>query len=1108
MNSPPPDPDPREAARLAALRRYEVLDTPAEAEFDDFTALASRLCGTPIALISLLDESRQWFKSRVGLDVTETARELAFCDHTIRDTGIMEVPDAQLDERFAANPLVTGDPRIRFYAGAPLITPDGHALGTICVIDQQPRELDAKTRDSLMRLSRLVVGQLETRRTAQEVIERETQLRDFFDGTAELIQSVALDGSLIMVNRAWRETLGYSIGEVKQMNIFDVIDPGSRAHCERTMGDLATGRDVGIFETKFRTKQGQVIEVEGRVNLARDGEHAGHTRGIFRDVTERNATRAAQEEDAERWKFFTHATREGVIMHDRGRILDVNPAGIEMFGYTREDMIGQPLSMLVAPESWGVVRDHANSETTANYEVRGHKRDGEVFDVEVSSGPIRFQGKTIRFGCIRDLTDRKKIEALARETRERSLRYKTAILELRDDANEQDSAVFSLANRVVVDAMRVDRASVWMFDESRQYLNCVDEFGPVVGSREKRRSILRHEFPLYFAAIVQEQVLAWDGGEADALARELERLPAAKSRLVVPLRLGTALFGVLTIEMVGEKREWTAEEEDFGVAIAATILLALENSKRRDAEEATRELNRKLEQLVTERTSELRESENHFRAVLNSAHDAIVSANDESRIISWNRGAEEMFGRTAEEAIGQELAIIMPARYRPMHAAGMKRFMADGEAHVVGHTVELHGEREDGTEFPLELSLATWTGPRGRYFTGIIRDITLRKKVENANLRKQRLENIGNLAGGISHDLNNALAPVLMGVDLLRRTAAPSKQVISIIEAMETSARHGSAMIRQLLMFARGVAGERLSVDVAQLVDDLVKITRSTFPRVIKVKQTVQANLPPVVGDPTQLHQVLLNLCVNARDAMPNGGTLNLHVAAMDVEAPPESDDSVKPGKFVCLQVRDSGTGMPPEVVNRIFEPFFSTKDIDQGTGLGLSTVLGIVKSHDGFMEVTSVEGEGTTFSVYLPAGEIAEIERAATATPFAHEGHDRLILLAEDDPTQRLVARVMLESKGYRVITAVDGAEAMVTAAEHQSQLTAVVTDADMPNVNGLAFTRALKRMSPQSNVVVISGHLDEAEMASFKALGVSEILLKPFSEQELLSALARTIG
>ncbi|MCF3648610.1 PAS domain S-box protein [Synoicihabitans lomoniglobus] len=995
-------PSQSESARLAALRRYEVLDSPAEEAFDDFASLACRLGDAPIALVSFVDAHRQWFKSRVGWDQAEWPRENTFCDHTIAARRFLMVPDTRLDPRFSDHPWATAQPAVRFYAGAPLVTAEGHAIGTICILDHQPRKPDAAVQDHLERLSRMVMRHLENRRATREA----------------------------------------------------------------------------------RADENQAPE---------EGEIAEH-----------NAARTTGAEDAERLQFFTNATREAVIMHDHGRILDVNPACIEMFGYTRAAMIGQPLAMLVAPESLAVVKQHALSETVANYEVRGIKQSGEIFEVEVSSGPIRFRGKTIRFGCVRDLTDRKQIEALGREAREKSLRFKSAVLELRDDADASERAVYALANRVVVDALQVDRASVWRFDASRQYLECEDECGPAGEKAGQRRTLSRRDFPLLFTAIVNEKVLTLAGRDSEELTRELRNFSESRARLMVPLRLGAALFGVLVFEMDAMEREWTGEEEDFGVAIAATILLALENAKRREAEEETRQLNRDLERLVAERTAALRESETHFRAVLDSAHDAIISANDQDVIISWNHGAEEMFGRSASDAIGQNLTLILAPRHRETKAIGV----ATDTSASANPTVELHGERADGSEFPIELSVATWTGPQGRYFTHIVRDITLRKKIESANLRKQRLENIGNLAGGISHDLNNALAPVLMGVNLLRRSAPPSEQVSTIIDAMESSARHGAAMIRQLLMFARGVAGERLPIAVPSMVDDLTKIVRSTFPRAIKVRATVEAELPPIVGDPTQLHQILLNLCVNARDAMADGGVLGLSARVVDISEPPENEEGIQPGKFVCLLVSDTGTGMPPEVVDRIFEPFFTTKDIDKGTGLGLSTVVGIVKSHEGFMRVTSTVGTGTTFEVYLPAGDIVEAQKQATAAPFSHDGRDRLILVVEDDPTQRMLTRVTLESQNYRVLTAMDGAEAMIVAGERGAELAAVITDVDMPEMNGLAFTRALKRMASDARVIVASGRLEEAEVKAFGELGVTELLHKPFKEPELLAALERLLA
>lgn len=384
---------------------------------------------------------------------------------------------------------------------------------------------------------------------------------------------------------------------------------------------------------------------------------------------------------------------------------------------------------------------------------------------------------------------------------------------------------------------------------------------------------------------------------------------------------------------------------------------------------------------------------------------------------------------------------------------------------------------------------------------GTAKDITERKRVEGQMLRTQRLESIGTLAGGVAHDLNNALAPILMSVELMKMEYPGASDMIDMIE---TSAKRGAEMVRQLLTFAKGVEGARLLIQPMHLLKEMEKIVKGTFPKSIRTQASFPKDLKTILGDSTQLHQVLLNLCVNARDAMPNGGTLTLEAENVELDAAyAASVPEAKPGSYVAWRVTDTGTGIPPEIIERIFEPFFSTKGPDKGTGLGLSTVIGIVKSHGGFVRVYSVPGQGTTFTVYLPAHgeESAAVNGEKMADGFS--GNGETILVADDEPSVRQAARAVLTSLNFNVLTASDGTEALIQVAEKRSDLRAVLTDLHMPHMDGLAFVRALKRMLPDVGIIVASGRLDEREAKEFKTLGVSSVLEKPFNQKKLVEAL-----
>jgi nitrogen-specific signal transduction histidine kinase/CheY-like chemotaxis protein len=384
-------------------------------------------------------------------------------------------------------------------------------------------------------------------------------------------------------------------------------------------------------------------------------------------------------------------------------------------------------------------------------------------------------------------------------------------------------------------------------------------------------------------------------------------------------------------------------------------------------------------------------------------------------------------------------------------------------------------------------------------------DITEKKQMSERMLRNQRIESLGTLSGGVAHDLNNALAPILVGLDLLR-TRYPRES--ELIDTMESSGRRGADMLRQLLTFAKGVDGERIALQPANLLDEVAKIIRGTFPKNIIIRIDYPEDVEAIRGDSTQLHQVLLNLCLNARDAMARGGTLTLAVANADIGAE-EADliHGARPGRYVEMSIRDTGMGIPAAQIERIFEPFFTTKSPDQGTGLGLSTVLGIMKSHGGFVRVESGVGSGSTFSVYIPAivpGAVEERQEPAPTTA-ALQGTGETILVVDDENSVRELTRAVLSSLGFKVLTAKDGTEALIYVGEKRAELSLIITDLHMPHMDGLGLVRLLRRTAPAIPVIVASGRMEDDFATEFRSLGVTVFLDKPFTQEMLIAAIKK---
>jgi len=486
---------------------------------------------------------------------------------------------------------------------------------------------------------------------------------------------------------------------------------------------------------------------------------------------------------------------------------------------------------------------------------------------------------------------------------------------------------------------------------------------------------------------------------------------------------------------------------------------------------------------------------------------AIVAITDQRGVINYvNDKFCEISGYSREELLGQDHRIINSAYHS-------KEFIRNLWTTIAGGKVwrgEIKNRAKDGTYYWVDTTIVPFLNAEGKpyQYVAIRYDITERKRMEAQFLRAQRMESIGTLAGGIAHDLNNVLSPILMAIDMLqlKTTDESSKKWLDMLR---TNAERGGNMVRQVLSFARGVEGERVAVQPKHLIKEIIKILRETLPKSIEINFNVPNDLWIISADATQMHQVLMNLCVNARDAMPEGGSISIkaenvfvdeNYARMHIEA--------KPGRFVLITVSDTGPGMPPEVQSRIFEPFFTTKEMTKGTGLGLSTALTIVKSHGGFINVYSEQHKGSQFTIYLPALDMpGSVEPAALQTDLPL-GHGELILVVDDEESIREITRGTLETFGYTVLTASDGTEALALYADKKNEIAVVLTDMVMPFMDGPATIRALQRMNPNVRIIAASG-LGAGQRAGEGALeGVSVFLPKPYTAEKLLKTLAQVLA
>jgi len=492
-------------------------------------------------------------------------------------------------------------------------------------------------------------------------------------------------------------------------------------------------------------------------------------------------------------------------------------------------------------------------------------------------------------------------------------------------------------------------------------------------------------------------------------------------------------------------------------------------------------------------------------ALLDKAQDAIVVRDLEHRILYWNKGAEGVFGWSAGEAMGRSAFELLSARRNDASLAALRRVLETGE-----WSGELTHATKSGNEIVVE---SRWTlvrdaEGRPRSILVLSTDITEKKKLETQFLRAQRLESIGTLASGIAHDLNNILAPIMMSVNLLQDSLTEQDD-LRLLETLRLSALRGAEMTKQILTFTRGQQGDRGLVNLKHLVSEISKIARETFPRSIQIETNTAKSLWPVLADATQMHQVLMNLCLNARDAIvPLGRDGKLTVALENVtlaEKHRPLHPDAKPGRYVRLIVTDTGTGIAPENLDRIWDPFFSLKPEGQGTGLGLSTVQSIVRAHGGFVHVESRPGQGSCFEVFLPAADIAAVAARAEAAQSIPPGRGETILVVDDERAFQEITRAIFAKHGYRVVTASDGSEALALFAQQRDNISLVLTDMMMPCLDGPATIRGLHRLKPGLPVIATSGLIENEAVAN--KFGRTTFLLKPFTTEKLLHAVSHSL-
>ncbi|MGV3659774.1 MAG: PAS domain S-box protein [Prosthecobacter sp.] len=936
--------------------------------------------------------------------------------------------------------------------------------------------------------------------------QKQVELVAIVESSEDAIIGKSLEGVITSWNRGAEHVFGHTAAEAVGQPLVMLFPPEREREEAEILAKIARGETVRHFETVRVRKDGRKIIISATISPLKDsgGRVIGASK-IARDITaQKHAEEVLREKQAQllramdiaklaHWDFDVRKNRVSAdehIFHLLGTTV-AEEGGLSMSPeeYIRRFVHPQDAGIVAGEVALGIATTDPNF--ARQFEHRVIRRDGAVRVMLVRArilmdGSGR-PGKIL--GTNQDITEQKQAEL-----RIRQLNRIYAVLSAinKTIVHEKDPQVMLAKTcRIAVETGGFRMAWAGMCEATTQTVRPVASAGVVEGYLDLLNIDLRAEErgmgPSGRCFLSGEHAACGDLEHAPfpEVRREEALRRGYRSSACFPLKVEGSVTGILSLYS-GEPGFFDEEELRLLDEMALDIGFALEVS----AGEARR---RQAEQELRWRTA-------FFEAQVHSAVDGILVVDSEGRKLLQNRRLNELWKIPPPIADDPDDSIqvqFVLGRVREPEAFAKK------VAHLNAHPDESSSdviEMVDGTI--MERYSAPVRGSDGTYYGRVwtFHDITQRKNLEAQFLRAQRMESIGTLASGVAHDLNNILTPIMMSVSVLRMKM-PEEKREGLFDTIEKSAARGAQIVKQVLTFGRGLEGERHPLQIGMLTTEMEQMIRSTFPKDIAVECVNGPDLWLVLGDATQLHQVLLNLCVNARDAMPAGGRLRLSAANLDIDASYASMlPEITPGPHVLLEVTDTGSGIPPEILERIFDPLFTTKGVGKGTGLGLSTVHGIVKSHGGLLKVITEPGVGTTFRVYLPAPPDQESIAGAAASTPPPKGHGELVLVVDDETTITDAARAVLEAHGYQVLLANDATEALVKLTDSPQEVAIVLTDIMMPTMSGVLFVRTLRKINADIPVIASTGVRDQAQLSILKELGMEAVLHKPYDASTLL--------
>jgi len=1009
----------------------------------------------------------------------------------------------------------------------------------------------------------------ERKRAEAAVRASEEQYRAIFNSSVDGMLLWDAGHRIVDVNEAFLRMHGFRREEVLEGTTPAFIPGDLREQCVSLLPRILAGEPCHI-EARAVRKDGTAFDVEVH-GIPMQYRGQPHVLVILRDVTARRQAEEGLRASEERYRQLFDMESDAILLVDVETLdlRDTNRAAAELYGYSRDELLGMKATGLsVEPvETQTSIQSHTG---TLRIPLRYHrKKNGTVFPVEISSNLLELGGRKFLLAAVRDITERKRAEEKLRQSEER---YRL-LFEMESDAIvvvDVETLQHLDVNRAAVDLYGYSREELLALRstdvsaepaDTRSAMNAGSKYPgagvvrvPLRHHRKKDGTVFPVEITANFFELDGRKIMVAAirditerQAREEALRRSEEQYRAIFNVSLDGMLIRTldgevvdvnpallTMYGYAREELVGKNPSPIVTSENaerfrtFVAEVSAGRPYRTESlAMRRDGSTFYVEAHGSL---VTYRGSphilsvvrditERKAGEARLRATVEAALESIIIMDERGEITEFNPAAERCFGLRRADVLGRQLAdVLIPERFREGHRRGLARYLETGSGPFVGRRIEVVAQRGDGSEFPAELAIAVARGARGRIFVGYLRDITDTRRAEEergrleAQLRQaQKMEAIGQLTGGIAHDFNNILTSILgylvLGEE--RQADIGDAKLGRYIDQAKLAAQRARDLIQQMLTFSRGQRGERKALTLPPLVRESVKLLRSTLPATIELETDLADDVPPVLLDPVQLEQVLLNLCINARDAMSGAGQIEVGVALVDAgESACASCRQQMSGRFVELSVRDTGPGIAPDVMDRMFEPFFTTKEVGRGSGMGLAMVHGIVHDHGGHICVDSRPGGGTVFRLRFAAADPASVvpDAAARTGAVAERRRPRLtgrVLIVDDEHMVGDFMAELLGNWGLEPVVKASPVAAESWLAANAGRVQLVLTDQTMPKMTGLELARRINASHPGLPVILYTGYGDNITSEDLTRCGVSALLKKPVEPEALLAML-----